>query len=200
MNTILKNTISITAITLVAGLALGVVQDITAGPIADQALKAKEEAYKAVFEDASGFSEYSLDDDRANFTFYCKDQGVGMSEDFIAHAFDMFSQESKTSRSRYDGTYTSDVTLTLPSVEEAPVYDVVFVLDKSSCKEEAIASADEMLTALQNQVTNNNAKIQMFFAGKNHFRACLAIKFHYRQSTCRKLSKQRSFLGTVQFF
>ena len=27
-----------------------------------------------------------------------------MSEDFIAHAFDMFSQENKTSRSRYEGT------------------------------------------------------------------------------------------------
>ena len=54
MNTILKNTISITVITLVAGLALGVVQDITAGPIATQAEKSKEEAYKAVFEDASG--------------------------------------------------------------------------------------------------------------------------------------------------
>ncbi len=27
-----------------------------------------------------------------------------MSEDFIAHAFDMFSQESETSRSRYEGT------------------------------------------------------------------------------------------------
>ena len=61
MNTILKNTISITVITLVAGLALGVVQDITAGPIATQAEKSKEEAYKAVFEDASSFSEYSLD-------------------------------------------------------------------------------------------------------------------------------------------
>lgn len=48
--------------------------------------------------------EETLDDDRANFTFYCKDQGVGMSEDFIAHAFDMFSQESETSRSRYEGT------------------------------------------------------------------------------------------------
>ena len=48
MNTILKNTISITVITLVAGLALGVVQDITAGPIATQAEKSKEEAYKAV--------------------------------------------------------------------------------------------------------------------------------------------------------
>ena len=62
MNTILKNTISITVITLVAGLALGVVQDITAGPIAAQAEKSKEEAYKTVFEDASGFNEYSLDD------------------------------------------------------------------------------------------------------------------------------------------
>ena len=48
--------------------------------------------------------EETLDDSRAIFTFYCKDQGVGMSEDFIAHAFDMFSQESETSRSRYEGT------------------------------------------------------------------------------------------------
>lgn len=51
-----------------------------------------------------GVKEETLDDDRANFTFYCKDQGVGMSEDFIAHAFYMFSQESETSRSRYEGT------------------------------------------------------------------------------------------------
>ena len=51
-----------------------------------------------------GVKEETLDDDRAYFTFYCKDQGVGMSEDFIAHAFDMFSQESETSRSRYEGT------------------------------------------------------------------------------------------------
>ena len=51
-----------------------------------------------------GVKEETLDDGRAFFTFYCKDQGVGMSEDFIAHAFDMFSQESKTSRSRYEGT------------------------------------------------------------------------------------------------
>ena len=48
--------------------------------------------------------EEILDDGRAFFAFYCKDQGVGMSEDFIAHAFDMFSQESETSRSRYEGT------------------------------------------------------------------------------------------------
>ena len=51
-----------------------------------------------------GVKEETLDDDRANFTFDCKDQGVCMSEDFIAHAFDMFSQERETSRSRYEGT------------------------------------------------------------------------------------------------
>lgn len=31
-----------------------------------------------------------------------------------------------------DGTYTSDVTLSLPSAEEQLVSDVVFVLDKST--------------------------------------------------------------------
>ena len=53
-----------------------------------------------------GVKEETLDDDRANFTFYCKDQGVGMSEDFIAHAFDMFAQESETKQlvDRMDGS------------------------------------------------------------------------------------------------
>ena len=46
MNSIVKDTLSITVITLVAGLALGIVQDITAGPIAQQQEKAKQEAYK----------------------------------------------------------------------------------------------------------------------------------------------------------
>ena len=58
-NTIVKDTIAITLITLVAGLALGVVQDITSKPIAQQAIKAKEEAYKAVFEDADSFEQVS---------------------------------------------------------------------------------------------------------------------------------------------
>lgn len=72
MNTILKNTISITVITLVAGLALGVVQDITAGPIATQQEKSKEEAYKTVFEEADKFEIYSADD---GLTSYLSDNG-----------------------------------------------------------------------------------------------------------------------------
>ena len=52
---IIKDTLAITLITLVAGLALGVVNDITADPIARQAAKTKEEAYTAVFADAASF-------------------------------------------------------------------------------------------------------------------------------------------------
>ena len=60
---IVKDTIAITAITLVAGLALGVVQDITEGPIAQQQEQSKQEAYKAVFEDADSFEPCEVDAD-----------------------------------------------------------------------------------------------------------------------------------------
>ena len=43
-------------------------------------------------------------DGRVMLTFRCKDEGVGMSEEFIKHAFDMFAQEKETSRSQYEGT------------------------------------------------------------------------------------------------
>ena len=32
-----------------------------------------------------------------------KDNGIGMSEEFISHAFEMFSQENETSRTKYEG-------------------------------------------------------------------------------------------------
>lgn len=63
--TIVKDTIAITLITLVAGLALGVVQDITAEPIAKQEALAKEKAYKAVFADADSFEPVLTGEDAA---------------------------------------------------------------------------------------------------------------------------------------
>ena len=62
MNKIVKDTFAITLITLVAGLALGVVQDITAYPIAEQKLLAKQKACEAVFEKAENFGEINLGD------------------------------------------------------------------------------------------------------------------------------------------
>ncbi len=38
------------------------------------------------------------------YEFGCSDNGIGMSEEFVTHAFDMFSQENETSRSRYEGS------------------------------------------------------------------------------------------------
>ena len=79
MNKIVKDTLSITVITLVAGLALGIVQDITAGPIARQAELTKQEAYKAVFRDATSFEEYLPDETKqaVDLVTYLDENGYG---------------------------------------------------------------------------------------------------------------------------
>ncbi|MDO4337925.1 MAG: RnfABCDGE type electron transport complex subunit G [Eubacteriales bacterium] len=77
-NSIVKDTLAITVITLVAGLALGIVQDITADPIAQQQLKAKQEAYQAVFSDADSFEEVVLsEEDAADLQAYLDENGYG---------------------------------------------------------------------------------------------------------------------------
>ena len=60
----IKNTISLMLITLIAGLLLGAVYEITKEPIAKENQRAKEEAYKAVFADADSFEEISFDADQ----------------------------------------------------------------------------------------------------------------------------------------
>lgn len=60
-NESIKNTISLMLITLVAGLLLGVVYEITKEPIAAEQQRAKEEAYKTVFAEANTFEEIVLD-------------------------------------------------------------------------------------------------------------------------------------------
>ena len=48
--------------------------------------------------------EISNDGENVVYQFICKDTGIGMSDEFVAHAYDMFSKESATSRSTYEGT------------------------------------------------------------------------------------------------
>lgn len=68
MNKILKNTMILTVITLVAGLALGFVYDITKVPIARAEEDAKKEAWKAVFPEAAleDFAPQDVDTDIAD--------------------------------------------------------------------------------------------------------------------------------------
>ena len=48
--------------------------------------------------------EKSADAEKVVYQFGCSDNGIGMSEEFVEHAFEMFSQENETSRSRYEGS------------------------------------------------------------------------------------------------
>ncbi len=55
MNNIVKNTLILTSITVVSGLLLGIVYDITKEPIAEAQENTKQEAFRAVLADASFF-------------------------------------------------------------------------------------------------------------------------------------------------
>nr|WP_317282117.1 RnfABCDGE type electron transport complex subunit G [uncultured Sellimonas sp.] len=65
MNKIIKNTIILTIITLVSGIALGGVYEITKAPIAKANEQAKQEAYKQVFEDADSFDTLKIEEKEA---------------------------------------------------------------------------------------------------------------------------------------
>lgn len=58
MNKIIKNTLMLTAITVAAGLLLGLVYEITSAPILTAQEEAKQKAYKAVLSEADSFEEY----------------------------------------------------------------------------------------------------------------------------------------------
>lgn len=61
-NKIIKDALVLTLITLVAGVALGGVYEITKDPIAKQEAQAKAEAYEQVFTDAAAFEAVEMDD------------------------------------------------------------------------------------------------------------------------------------------
>ena len=65
MNNIVKNTLILTAITVVSGLLLGVVYGITKEPIAQAQENTKQEAYRTVLSEASEFETVEFDTDAA---------------------------------------------------------------------------------------------------------------------------------------
>ena len=82
-NTIVKDTLTLLAITLIAGLLLGQVYSITKEPIAAQAEKAKQEAYAKVYPGG----EFTLDDalNTALESFTADDKDARITEVMVAN-------------------------------------------------------------------------------------------------------------------
>ncbi|SCP95093.1 RnfABCDGE type electron transport complex subunit G [Anaerobium acetethylicum] len=75
MNKIVKDALMLALITLVAGFLLGTIYEITKEPIKKQQELAKQESYKAVFKDASGFE--ASDADLADAASILAENGYG---------------------------------------------------------------------------------------------------------------------------
>lgn len=78
-----------------------------------------------------------------------------------ADPIDWDVSKSKTATQLNTNTWTSDVTLSLPSAEENLASDVVFVLDKSECASESAEAAKELVSQLLAQQELEKATLKV---------------------------------------
>ena len=78
-----------------------------------------------------------------------------------ADPIDWDVSRSKTATKLDKKTWTSDVTLSLPSAEEKLASDVVFVLDKSECASESAEAAKELVSQLLTQQELEKATLKV---------------------------------------
>ena len=83
MNKIVKNTLSLTLITVVLGVVLGLVHSVTAEPIARQEEQKKQEACADVFEDAQTFEAVELETSGLEEKFTSALADAGLEEEHI---------------------------------------------------------------------------------------------------------------------
>lgn len=89
MSKIIKNALALTAITVVIGLLLGVVYEVTKEPIAQQEIRAKQEACVEVFPDADSFETMDISGDAEVFRSALDEAGYqAQSIDEVYRALD----------------------------------------------------------------------------------------------------------------
>ena len=91
---------------------------------------------------------------------YCG-QVVTFKETKDADPIDWDVSKSKTATKLDKKTWTSDVTLSLPSAEENLASDVVFVLDKSQCRNASATAAQELVSQLLAQQELEKATLKV---------------------------------------
>ena len=88
MNKIVKNTLILTLITVIAGFLLGAVYEITKDPIAQSQEKTKKEAWQAVFSDVKLDDFKAEDVDQKAASKAVKDMGTNATVDEVCTAGD----------------------------------------------------------------------------------------------------------------
>ena len=112
MNKILKNTLILTAITLAAGLGLGLVYEVTKAPIAQAKETAKKEAWQMVFleADINDFEQVELDSAAADQAV--SDMGVNGTIDEACTVGDMGYVVTATDKDGFGGSIQVTVGIT----------------------------------------------------------------------------------------
>ncbi|MDE6829711.1 MAG: RnfABCDGE type electron transport complex subunit G [Lachnospiraceae bacterium] len=112
MNKILKNTLILTMITLVAGLGLGLVYEVTKAPIAQAQETAKKEAWQMVFPEAdiNDFEQVELDEKAAGKAL--ADMGVNGTIDEACTVGDMGYVVTATDKDGFGGSIQVTVGIT----------------------------------------------------------------------------------------
>ena len=112
MNKIIKNTVILTLITLIAGICLGAVYEITKEPIAQAQEAAKKEAWQQVFQDADVNDFELLDVDQKAADKAIKDLGVKATIDEVCTVGEEGYVVTATDKEGYGGDIKITVGIT----------------------------------------------------------------------------------------
>ena len=112
MNKIIKNTIILTLIPVIAGLGLGLVYEVTNDPIAAAQEDAKKEAWQAVFPDASLDDFVAAEVDQAVAEQVVADLGVQATVDEVCTVGDLGYVVTTTDKEGYGGDIQITVGIT----------------------------------------------------------------------------------------
>ena len=120
MGKIIKNTLILTIITVVAGLGLGLVYEVTKEPIARTEEQAKKEAWQTVFSDVSLEDFKSVDVDQDAADKIVADLGVKATVDEVCEAADEGYVVTVTDKEGYGG----DIQITVGVTKDGTVSGV----------------------------------------------------------------------------
>ena len=123
MGKIIRNTLILTIITVVAGLGLGLVYEVTKEPIARTEEQAKKEAWQTVFSDVSlkNFKAVDVDKEAADKTI--ADLGLKATVDEVCEAADEGYVVTVTDKEGYGG----DIQITVGIMSDGTVNGISFL-------------------------------------------------------------------------